>query len=259
MRYLFGYSPFNIKQEKAGGEGGSGGGAGGEGNKGGDGGKEGGADLNALLTEIKSMRTELASLKSAPKNEPEEDPTLKKIQDDKARKAKESATQDKVVRAAKFNLRFDTFLKEYAGVIPDDAQKIPTTASESDYPNELDRAAAMKASLMASFFKEEKNLRYLSESQLARWKTYQALGQVGRQEEADAVYDAVFEPAVNHARSIRQSEIKNKEVSYTGSSDSDIIFKKVHEKLLRSIGTNHKLNDVLHAQAKGLGLATDNS
>lgn len=221
------------------------------GNKGGTGG-----DTAALLAEIKAMRAEVAALKAAPKPKgPEGDPTLDEIQRGKKAQEKQQADQERVITAAKFNMRFETFLKEYAGVLPPSANEIPKVATVEKHPNELDRSAAIKSALMISFFAEEKNLDLLTESQKAKWKQYTSLGTVGRGEEAASIYEVVFEPAVNQARATRQAQIKSKEdPSSKGSSDSDIIMRKVHEKQLRAISTNYKLNDVLHEQAKALGL-----
>lgn len=219
----------------------------------GGGDKGGSADLTTLLSEMKAMREQLQAL--SPKGgQKDDDDLLDKIQKDKKSKEDAKAMETKLVEATKFNLRLDTFLKEYAGILPSDANEIPKAATLEKYSNEVERSAAIKATLMQSFFKEEENLKYLSESQLAKWKAYQSLGTVGRTEEAPAIYDVVFEPAVNHARSIRQAQIKASEGAAAGSKDSDIIFRKLHEKQLRSISGTHKLNDVLYEQAKGLGL-----
>lgn len=187
------------------------------------------------------------------------DPTLDEIEKTKKAQQKERESQDRIVAAAKFNMGLDTFLKEYAGVLPDDANEIAKVATADKYPNELDRASAIKAALIQSFFKEEENAKLLSESQKAKWKAYQSLGTVGRLEEAASMYEIVFEPAVNHARSIRQAKIKQTSETFAGSKDSDIIFKKVHEKQLRAMKGNFPLNDVLHEQAKLLGLESSNS
>lgn len=196
--------------------------------------------------------------KAAGKSEHEEDLT-KNIEAEKKRKLQDQQTQEKIVTAAKFNIRLDTFLKEYSGVLPADANEIPKAASLDKYPGEVERSNVIKAALMQSFFKEDENIKLLSESQLAKWKTYLALGTVGRNEEAASVYDIVFEPAINHARSVRQAQLKSNQDTLTGSKDSDIIFKKMHEKQLRAIKANYPLNDVLHEQAKQLGLATAHS
>src|SRR5690606_23953586 len=110
----------------------------------------------------------------------------------------------------------------------------------------IERSSVIKAALMQSFFKEQENLDLLSESQMAKWKIYQNLGTQARQEEATNLFEVVFEPAINHARSIRAAKIQSKQENLTGSKDSDIIFKKMHEKQLRAIGSSYQLNDVLH-------------
>lgn len=222
-------------------------------------GKEAGESISELTSLVKSLSEEIKSLKAKPK--PEGDPTIQAIDDNKKKEAQNRVTQEKIAAAAKFNVRFDTFLKEYSGVLPADANEIPKFATPENYPNELDLAAAYKSALMQSFFKEEENLKYLSDSQLAKWKAFQSLGTAGRLEDAPNVYDIVFEPAVNHARSIRQAQIKSREGSTrtTGSTDSEIIFKKVHEKQMRSLMGNYKLNDELHEQAKKLGLVGSQS
>lgn len=263
---LFGLRRYPLLDNKDGGSGG--GNAGGEGNggnagggKGGDGaggGNAGGGGeaMAALLAEMKAMRAEITEMKS--KKGGDGDPTLDEIERGKKAKLKDQQTQEKIVTAAKFNIRFDTFLKEYSGILPADANEISKVATAEKYPDELKRSSVIKAALMASFFKEEENLKLLSESQLARWKAYQALGTVGREEEAADLYEVVFEPTVNHARSVRQAELRAKEdltKSLKGSTDSDIIMRKVHERQIRALSTNYKLNDVLFDQAKNLGLA----
>lgn len=192
-----------------------------------------------------------------PKNEP--DPTLDAIERDKKAREKDRETQGKIVSATKFNVGFDIFLKEYAGVLPPDATEIAKVASSDKYESEVDRSLAIKAALIQSFFKEEENVKLLSDSQKAKWKAYQALGTVGRQEEAATMYEVVFEPAINQARAIRQAQISSKQDTYKGSKDSDIIFKKVQEKQLRSLKNSYTLNDVLHDQAKSIGLVGSNS
>lgn len=220
------------------------------------GGKEGGKEtlVLELAKEIKALREEMAA--SKPKEKKDDPSLIDQVEKDKKSKADFAQMQSKIVKAAKFNLRFETFLKEYAGVIPEDAKEIAKTASVDNYPNEVERSAAIKDALMQSFFKESDNLKFLSDAQKAKWKTFLALGTAGRAEEAESIYDSVFEPAVNHARSIRQAQLTNRDNVASGSSDSDIIFKKLHEKQLRAM-SNYRLNDHLHAQAKSLGLVKE--
>lgn len=256
-KWLF-YTRFLM--DEAGDKGGTGGGSGGDAGSGagGAGGTGGGDATAALLAEIKAMRAEITALKGSggggKAGDP--DPTLAEIKRANEIKERQRSEQEKIVAATKFNERLGTFMKEYAGVLPADANEIPKVASPDKYPDEIQRALALKAALVESFFKEEKNEKLLTESQFAKLKTWRSLGTEARREDANAIYETVFEPALNQARAIRQAEIRKTEDTFKGSSDSEIIFKKVHEKRLREL-KGYQLNSVLHEQAKSLGLVTD--
>lgn len=209
----------------------------------------------ALLDMIKAVQADLAALKGGKQNE--DDPLLDKISKQKKQDTDQKALAARIASATLFNDKLETFLKEYAGILPEDVNELPKTASEVDYPDAIQRANALKSSLVTSFFKEEANKKYLSESQNAKLKSWLALGKDARAEEAHQIYESIFEPAVNHARSVRQAQLKQKEDSYAGSKDSDIVMRKVHTKQLRNLMNSFKLNDTLHEQAKSLGLVSE--
>lgn len=211
----------------------------------------------AVMEAINAIKAEVAALK--PQKTDDGDPLLDKVQKDKKAAAERKALEEQISAATLFNDKFDTFLKEYAGILPEDVNELPKAASETDYPDKIKRANALKSSLVTSFFKEEANKKLLSESQNARLKAWLTLGKDARAEEAHSIYESIFEPTINHARSIRQAQLKQNsaDTKFAGSKDSDIVMHKVHSKQIRNLMGAHKLNDVLHEQAKSLGLVKD--
>lgn len=234
---------------------------------GGDGGKatenkEGGSsEIKAVMDMLKTMQTEIAGLKKGKsKDDDDDDPILKEIERKKAKKTDDAEFRQRISTAVKFNDRLENFLKEYSGVLPSDANDIPNAVNMKEFPDDIERAKAAKASLVLSFFKEEKNLEGLTESQRARYKVWAALGKQARHDEVEPIYESVFEPAVNQARAVRQAQLRAEEdgSKHSGSKDSDIIFRKHWEKSVRSV-MGFKLNDELHEQAKKLGLVAKQS
>lgn len=189
-------------------------------------------------------------------NEDDEDddvPDLRKKVKKNAQSSEDRAKEIKQIESAvTFNSGVDEFVKKNANLLPKEILDIVKQGHKESFDSQIAKANAIRASVIQSYFSVQDNLDALTKSQKEGLDHYLKLTKTGKEENAANIYENIFEPALETRRKIEKArEVGQSRV--TVSDDSDIIFKKTHEKQLRSL-SNYKLNDVLHDQAKKLGI-----
>lgn len=180
--------------------------------------------LKAAQTERDALKAENEKLKSAPnpkKDEDEGDSGKKKKvtenesdQDDlreKARKEREDkeskgAESKRIENALKFNLSIADFVKQNADALPNEIPDILKTADKENYDSAIQRASAMKKSIIEAFFAVQQNVDLLTTSQKSALDDYLKLTKNGKEQKAEAIYENLFEPAIETLKKVKKAE-----------------------------------------------------
>lgn len=165
------------------------------------------ADLTAQNAKIMEALTKLTAAPSDKKEDKKDDEDL----GEKARKEREladknAASQKDLEAALTFDLKSEEFLKANAPLLPKDIADIFKTAKSEKYDNAVDKANALKAAVIGSFFKVQSNLDLLTAGLKNKLEDYLKLTNTGKQEKAAEIYDSVFEPALSMLKQIKKAD-----------------------------------------------------
>lgn len=174
----------------------------------------------AAHTLIVSMRQEKADAETKSKAEAdrkkaEDDLKLKpKPEDDLQQKAlkEKEAGQDKVKEmtriegALRFNMSANQFVKDNEDLLPAEVSSILRVSEKEVYDNALQRANAVKAAFVKSFFAIEDNVGALTANQKVQLDDYLKLTKNGKEDKANEIYENLFEPALETMRKVKKAE-----------------------------------------------------
>ena len=126
----------------------------------------------------------------------------------KARKAEEDKKNEtkRVESALKFNLGVEEFVKGNKDLLPNEISDILKAAEKETYDGAIDKANALRAAFVKSFFAVQANLETLTTSQKSKLEDYLKLTQKGREDKAKEMYEDVFEPALETLKKIKKAE-----------------------------------------------------
>jgi len=204
---------------------GGGGGGGDKGDKGDKGGDKNAPDLSTVLARLDALEKENKELK-AKGGKPEGDGDDLETKARKEREAKEAAAGDskKLEEALRFSLGAKDWLKANASLLPKDVEGIFTAAEKETYANALEKDAAIKSGLIQNFFKVQANLDLLTAGPKQDLEEWLKLTKNGKEEKAQQVYKAVFEPAFEMLKRIKKAEQLN-QGGHVNSSEVDAAYK----------------------------------
>lgn len=218
------------------------------------GGGGGGGD-DATKKENETLKARIAELEAAskkkktatpPPDETDDDDEEEEDEDDehidlvsKAKKnrdrdAKRGDDQKALEAALRFTLDAPNFLKNNATLLPKDITDIFTAADKESFDSAKDKADAIKAGVIKSFFSVQSNLDLLTPGVKSQLEDYLKLTNTGRQDRASAIFDTIFEPAFEMLKRVKKAEALGKGHSTSGSGDD-----AYKEKLMRSSRKHH--------------------
>lgn len=147
---------------------------------------------------------------------------------EKARKQRESddkrSSDNKALEAAlKFSMGANDWLKNNQSLLPKDISDIFKAAEKENYETAIEKDSAIKAGIIQSFFSVQSNLDLLTPALKSNLEDYLKLTKTGKQEKAQQIYDAIFEPSFEMLRRVKKAEAVNK--GFGNSSDSDSAYK----------------------------------
>lgn len=200
-------------------------------------------ELKALIgeTAFKAMNDDqkkaaLAKF-AAPKPEPEPKPEPKggkkddeedDEEDDLRRKAAKGrqTNEEKIAEtrsiegALKFNLGVQDFVKSNADLLPSEIQDILKTAEKESYDSAIEKSSAIKSSFIQSFFEIEANREALTAAQKVQLDDFLKLTKTGKESKASAIYENIFEPALETLRKVKKAEELGKSRSGLASGNA---------------------------------------
>ncbi len=195
---------------------------------GGAGGGEPNADLTKAQADLKAANDKIAALELAAKKPDDKTQLDKEKEGDliaKAAKerddaAKKSSDIKAIESALKFNLGMETFLKDNKDIFPKEIGEIVKVAEKEVYDTAADKANAVKAAVIQSFFSIQSNLDLLTASQKDSVADFLKLTKNGRETKAPQLYDGIFEPALEMVKRVKKAEELGKARSGFATSDN---------------------------------------
>lgn len=248
MRTMFFNAVFGamILMDKAGEGGGGGGAGGGEGKKEGEGGAGAGnvtltkEQFDALMAKIDGKGANPPPKKEGEKPDENDDLATKT---EKERKAKEEkAKGEKALEAAiTFSAGAKEFLKNNASLLPKTVEQIFAQADKENYAGAIEKSNAIKVGLIKEFFNLQANLDLLTSTQKSALEDFNKLTNTGKQEQAQQIYDSIFEPALESLRRVKKAESLQKGMAQNDGNQDE------YEKKMIELSRKHYLGETKNA------------
>jgi hypothetical protein len=173
--------------------------------------------------EIADLKAKLAKLET-PNPKPKDDDLLKKARDLRDKEDKSKGDEKALESALRFSMGADQFMKNNATLLPKDAADIFKAAEAEKYDSQIEKASAIKAGLIQSFFQVQSNVDMLTASQKTVLEDYLKLTKNGKQDKAQQIYDSIFEPTIELMRKLKRAEALSK--GHGSSSDTEDAYKQ---------------------------------
>ena len=192
------------------------------------------SDLAKQIDELTKRNAELdAKLADLAKSKNDEDLDLK----DKAKLSREADdkknSDTKALESAlRFAMKADEFIKTNASLLPKGISDIFKQADKENYSNAIEKDSAIKSNIVQSFFEVQSNVDLLTPGLKSRLDEYLKLTKTGKQDQAKAVYDDVFEPAFEMLKRVKKAEALGK--GYNTDDDESSAYKNRMIKLSKS-------------------------
>ncbi len=188
-------------------------------------------DLQKQLADLKAkheaLEKEHETLKAKPKDPPpkkEEPPAddpelLAKAQKEREALNKKTSDTKTLEAALKFSLTSEKWLKDHGTLLPNDVQDLFTQAEKENYGDAVQKASAIKAGIVQSFFSIQANVDLLTPGLKSALEDFLKLTKNGKQEKATHIFETVFEPAFEMLKRVKKAEHLNKGLG-DGSDDA---------------------------------------
>ncbi len=176
--------------------------------------------------EIADLKAQNAAiLDRLSKFEPKENVIEDKTLNEKAKLSREELDKKSSdTKALESSLRFtmgaEQFLKTNGSLLPKDVTDIFSAAEKEKYDSAVEKAAAVKAGLIQSFFSIQANVDLLTPGLKSSLDDYLKLTNTGKQERAGQAYDGIFEPAFEMLKRIKKAEALGKGFGSDGDMES---------------------------------------
>lgn len=184
------------------------------------------ADLQATNATLLARLEALEGKKPAPPN-PDDSDLVRKAREQRESDDKSTNNTKALEAAITFNMNSDKFLKDNSALLPKDIADIFAAANKENYSSATEKAAAIKAGVLQSFFAVQANLDLLTPGLKSQLEDYLKLTNTGKQQKALQVYDSIFEPAFEMARRLKKAEALGK--GHSGSNADDAYKNKMVE------------------------------
>jgi hypothetical protein len=162
-------------------------------------------------SQVRIKELEASGKKSSKKSEDDEDEEedqedlndrIKKRREEKNLKSSQSKDLEK---ALKFDFKLPEFLKTHEALLPKDFPELVEQANKEGFDDAIEKAAALKAAMIKSFFSYEENVALLTPGQKSELDEFQKLTKNSKQEKAHTFYDMIFEPALEMLKRERKA------------------------------------------------------
>lgn len=185
------------------------------------------ADLKAKndALEARLAKIEAAGKPPADDKDKKDDLTLEeKARKEREAKDKASGDSKSLEAALTFNLSAKDWLKNNASLLPENVPAIFEQAEKEKYDNAIEKANAIKVSVISEFFAKQANLDQLTGPQKTALAQFQELTKNVKQERVQQIYESIFEPVLETIRKVKKAEALQKGLA--DPSDAQDAYKK---------------------------------
>ncbi len=185
---------------------------------------------------VKNLEYENKIKELTKKPNPEDDPDLKeRARREKEEKDKKANDTKALERALTFNLKSQDFIKTNEALLPKDIGEIFKLAEKENYNDAIEKDGAIKSGIIQSFFSVQANMDLLTPGLKSSLDEYLKLTKTGKQEKAQGIYEAIFEPSFEMLRRIKKAEALSKGHLVDNDDDFQVKYKNKMMKLSREI------------------------
>lgn len=157
----------------------------------------------------------------------EEDDLRDKVRKEKEAKDKNAGEIKGIEKALKFNLAVADFVKGNVDLLPSEAGDLLRAAEKETYDTAKEKASAIQAALVQSFFAVQSNVDLLTTSQKAALDDYLKLTKNGKEQKAPEIYENLFEPALETLKKVKKAEELGKaRMGFASSSKAEDSYKQ---------------------------------
>lgn len=177
-----------------------------------------------LVAENARLKEELDKLKktNAPPVDLNTIANLNRTEDEKKKLEQKALEQ-----AVEFNYGTKDFMKNHEGIVPKEVADLFTAAAKENYDSPVQKASAIKTGIIQEFFKVQENLDLLTPAHKDAIDRFGKLTKTGKESEAQAVWENIFEPAVNiKVRMKKADEVIRARNGLATASEVDEAYKK---------------------------------
>lgn len=166
---------------------------------------------------LAEMQAELEKLKKPPAkgneekdDEDPEDDLAKKAEKERKLAEEGKGKTKRIQQALKFEMSLPEFTKNYKGIVPKDFDGILERANKENFDDAVAKSIAIKSSFLSTFFTVKDNYDSLTASQKEVVDGFLAQTKIGREEQAEKLYETIFEPALESIKKVRKAEQVNR-------------------------------------------------
>lgn len=186
-----------------------------------------------------SLKTEHDKLKAAPPAKVEPPPVKVEDPADLAAKAAKEREENEKKAGHEKNLessiRFTSGVKEWAksnaSLLPKNVESIIEAADKETYSSTIKKSEAVKEAIILEFFAQQANLDLLTASQKVALEEFKKLTKDKRHEQAQQVFDSIFEPTFETLKKVKRAEQVSK--GFADQSQGEQAYKDKRLKLAR--------------------------
>lgn len=157
------------------------------------------------ISDLKAKIAEMEKTKTPPKQDHPADLAAKaaKEREDSEKKAKHEKQLEHSIR---FTGQAKEWAKSNASLLPKNIDSILDTAEKEKYDSVIQKDAAIKVALIQEFFGQQPNLDLLTGSQKVALEDFKNLTKDKKQEQAQHVFDTLFEPTFETLKKVKRAE-----------------------------------------------------
>jgi type IV secretory pathway VirB10-like protein len=149
-----------------------------------------------------------------------------KVIKDQQTKATRDAEGKKMEVALRFDMARDKFIEDHKSILPKEVSEIFAKADKETFESAIDKANAIRASILESFFSQQANIDLLTVSQKGQIEDFLKLTRKARDEKSEELFMNVFEPTLEMVKRIKKAEQVGKSRHPAGdASGSDDAYK----------------------------------
>lgn len=155
-----------------------------------------------------------------PAPKPVEKSTIELAKEKKAAEDLKAQESRDIESATKFEVGFDAFKKDNKEFLPEEMDYILSVVDSLKIENKVARMKEIKASIAEVFFKKEKNINSLNDTQKAKAKKFMEMTREAKKEVANDYWE-VLEIAVDALKSEKKFETVRKANGMPASNDAN--------------------------------------